>query len=552
MNRTRFISTLGPSCFDRKSVREMVKLGSTSFRINIAHVEPGYVTETRKLLKGIKVSGNIGPSIIVDLKGPEIRARFPGVKEFSIIGNKIYRVGEGGSADVILTPGDVISQLEEGDVILLSDGRIRMRVVSNDGNGVKVRARNSGVIRNNARVNIPDKELNLGAITERDEIFLREGIKEGVDFFALSFVQSAKNVEEFRGKIEELGGDQFIISKIETKTGLRNSDSICRVSDMIMVARGDLGVEMPLEEISVVQKNLIHRAHSYGIPSIVATQILESMIENETPTRAEINDISNAIFDGADILMLSEETAVGKNPIRAVQVLNSVTRYVESKVRDFPEPAEFLGNKIAYAVAKSAKILSSETEKDIVALTRSGSTVKMLSALRPYGKIFAITSNRRLLSRFYLYNDTYPIDIEIKGESVADITEEILASGLFEKGTMLIITSGEPYFPFGGTNDVRCVIVGDFIGRGYAAGPGCSGRVTYNPRGKGTIFISTKPGELIPEQMDGIIFSYRAPLSMMENLVKKGKTVVSSAIFRRMPEEGERITVDKHNGMIFH
>ncbi|MGC8645045.1 MAG: pyruvate kinase [Thermoplasmata archaeon] len=552
MNRTRFISTLGPSCFDRKSVEEMVKFGSTSFRINIAHVEPGYVTKTRKLLRGVTVDGKIGPSIIVDLKGPEIRAKFRGGKEFSVMANAIYTLGVGGSEDITLVPGSVISQLEEGDTILLSDGRVKMKVLAGKGEALKARARNSGTLRNNARVNIPDRELELGTITERDELFLNEGIKEGVEFFALSFVQSAKNVEEFRDRIEELGGDQFVISKIETRAGLRNADSICRVSDMIMVARGDLGVEMPLEEISIVQKNLIRRAHSYGIPSIVATQILESMIENEIPTRAEVNDISNAILDGADILMLSEETAVGKNPLKAVRVLYSVTRYVESRVTDYPEPEEFLGNRIAYAVAKSAKILSSETRKDIIALTKSGSTVKMLSALRPFGKIYALSNNSRLLSRLYLYNNTYPIDLKTKGNNVNEVTKEISDSGIFAKGTMLILTSGEPYFPFGGTNDVRCIIIGDFLGRGYVTGPGCSGKATYKHDGRGKIFVSLRPGDQIPKDVEAVIFSYRASMLLVDSLSKQGKTVVSSAILKRMPKEGESLTVDPLTGMIFH
>ncbi|MEM3313589.1 MAG: pyruvate kinase [Thermoplasmatales archaeon] len=551
MNRTRFISTLGPSCFNRKSVSEMVKFGSVSFRLNTAHIEPGYVTKTKKLLSGTTIDGKLKPSIIVDLKGPEIRAKFSPGEILSIVKNKTYKIGDDGPADIILNPGEVVSQLDEGDIVLLSDGRVKMKVTGRNGERLMVKALNSGKIRNNARVNIPDKELNLGMITERDEVFLKEGIKEKVEFFALSFVQSVKNVEEFREKVEEYGGNQFVISKIETRTGLRNADGICRASDMIMVARGDLGVELPWQEISIVQKGLIHKAHSYGIPSIVATQILESMVENEVPTRAEINDISNAILDGADILMLSEETAVGKHPLQAVRVLNSVTKYVESKLSDYPEPEEFQGNRIAYAVAKSAKILSSDIRKDIVALTRSGSTVKMLSALRPFGKIYVLSDNADLLRKLYLYNNAYPLDLKIKGKCIEEITDEIIGSGIFPKGTMLVLTSGEPYFPFGGTNDVRCIVVGDFIGRGFATGPFCAGKATYGRDKKGDIFISSKPDDSIPQQSKGVLFTYRPPLYKVDSLVRDGKTVVSSVIFRRSPNEGEFLNIDPHTGIIY-
>ncbi|MEM3362986.1 MAG: pyruvate kinase [Thermoplasmatales archaeon] len=551
MNRTRFIATLGPSCFNEGIISEMVKLSAVSFRLNTAHIEPGYITKTKKLLRNITIDGKIKPSIIVDLKGPEIRARFNSAGDFSVIKNKTYSLGYDKSQDISLNIRETISQLEEGDTILLSDGKVKMKVAKINGDKLLVKALNSGKIRNNARVNIPDKELNLGMITERDEVFLKEGIKEKVEFFALSFVQSVKNVEEFREKVEEYGGNQFVISKIETRTGLRNADGICRASDMIMVARGDLGVELPWQEISIVQKGLIHKAHSYGIPSIVATQILESMVENEVPTRAEINDISNAILDGADILMLSEETAVGKHPLQAVRVLNSVTKYVESKLSDYPEPEEFQGNRIAYAVAKSAKILSSDIRKDIVALTRSGSTVKMLSALRPFGKIYVLSDNADLLRKLYLYNNAYPLDLKIKGKCIEEITDEIIGSGIFPKGTMLVLTSGEPYFPFGGTNDVRCIVVGDFIGRGFATGPFCAGKATYGRDKKGDIFISSKPDDSIPQQSKGVLFTYRPPLYKVDSLVRDGKTVVSSVIFRRSPNEGEFLNIDPHTGIIY-
>ncbi|MEM0195889.1 MAG: pyruvate kinase, partial [Thermoplasmatales archaeon] len=183
MNRTRFIATLGPSCFNEGIISEMVKLSAVSFRLNTAHIEPGYITKTKKLLRNITIDGKIKPSIIVDLKGPEIRARFNSAGDFSVIKNKTYSLGYDKSQDISLNIRETISQLEEGDTILLSDGKVKMKVAKINGDKLLVKALNSGKIRNNARVNIPDKELNLGMITERDEVFLKEGIKEKVEFF---------------------------------------------------------------------------------------------------------------------------------------------------------------------------------------------------------------------------------------------------------------------------------------------------------------------------------------------------------------------------------
>jgi len=553
MNRVRFIATIGPSSLDEKIISGMVRAGAVSFRLNTAHIEVNYIKKVKRIVRNIKVDGTISPSIILDLKGPEVRATFKGKSELNLIRGKIYKVGSGGSkSDIILNAASVVGQLGKGDKILLSDGKIQMNVTDSKDDIVYAKAMNEGLLRNNARVNLPDKELNLGSLTERDKMFLNEGIKEDIEFFALSFVQSAKNVEEFREEILEKGGDQFVISKIETGSGVKNIDRICKSSDMIMVARGDLGVELPLEEISMIQKEIIRKAHSYGIPSIVATQMLESMVENDEPTRAEVNDISNAILDNADILMLSEETAIGKHPLEAVETLNKVTKYVESRLYDYPEPQEFIGNTIAYAVAKSAKNMSSEVKADIIALTRSGSTVKMLSALRPRGKIYAVSGNDRLIRKLYLYHNTYPLPLDIRGNSIEEITDGIINSGHFKKGELLIVTSGEPYFPFGGTNDVRYIIVGNFIGRGASFGPSATGRITRE-EGKGEILVVDRKSKLdLGARNKAFLFAYPIKFSLIENLISEGKTVVTSVVFKKRPREGESVIIDSRTGIIYN
>lgn len=552
MNRARFIATLGPSSLDTRIISGMVKYGVTSFRLNSAHISPDYVSKVKSLLKEVKVEDSISPSIILDLKGPEIRAILREDEPLSIVKGGEYLIGKG-KGDFSFSIESIMLELKENDTILLSDGRIKLKVTENLDGLIKVRCENDGEIRNRARVNLPNKELNLGTLTDRDEVFLKEGIKEQVEFFALSFVQNEKNLDEIRKRISEMGGDQFVISKIETTSGVKNVDRICRSSDMIMVARGDLGVELPLEEVSIVQKDLIRKAHSHGIPTIVATQMLESMIENETPTRAEVADISNALLDNADILMLSDETAIGKHPLEAVSNLYHITNYVESTITEYKEPREFFGNRIAYSVARSAKMLSNSVDADIVALTKSGSTVKMLSALRPRGKIFVLTPNKRLISKLYLYNNTYPLDLDISDELSDDTLEILIQSGRFRRGEILIATSGGPYFNFGGTNDVKFLLMGNFIGRGKPSGPALEGRVTNNPAGDGEILIVYQPAD-IPSKthFKGLVFTYPVRNSIIQEFTVQGKTVLSSTILKRRPEEGEIIFINPATGIIYN
>ena len=554
MNRARFIATLGPSSTDLKVISKMVEHGVTSFRLNTAHTEEDSVSRVTSLLRKVEITKGFNPSVILDLKGPEVRLRFRNNDHVDVVEKQQYSIGsEKYKCDFFFNISSIADNLKDGDIILVSDGKIRLRVKSNDGKSVLVIAESSGSIRNNARVNIPGKELDLGVLTERDRLFIRKGIEEVVEFFALSFVQNRKNVEELRKEIREFGGDQYVISKIETHSGVKNIDDICSVSDMIMVARGDLGVELPLEEISITQKRLIARSHSFGIPTIVATQMLESMIESESPTRAEVADISNALLDDADALLLSGETAIGKHPVEAIEYLDRITKYVESGIMEYPEASEFRGNRIAYSVAKAAKILSNDIGKDIVAMTRSGSTVRMLSALRPRGKIYVISQDRRLISRFYLYNNTYPLDLNIKSSKFEGIVDEIIHSNHFRRGELLVVTSGEHYFPFGGTNDVRFVLIGNFIGRGYPLGKGMEGKVTYDPLSDGELLICEKEtSEELLSRFQGIIFTFNPLNSVVEQLVWSNKSVLISTSLKRRPSEKEMIYVDPETGIIYN
>ncbi len=554
MNRARFISTLGPASFDYEKMEEMMTLGVATFRINTAHVEIDYISKVRKTIDEIKENNDteIIPSMLIDLKGPEIRMLTPLGENVQIIQDKEYQIYENGNENLVLNQKGILSTLSKGDTILVNDGRVTFSVLDNNEVYAKVLAINDGIIKNNSRVNIPGKILNLGSLTERDKEFINEGIKNEVEYFALSFVQESKNVDELREIIYEYGGDQFIISKIETSSGVNNIEGIIRSSDMIMIARGDLGVELPLKEVAVIQKRLIKKAHSFGVPSIVATQMLESMVNNETPTRAEVSDITNAILDNADILMLSEETAVGKYPVKAVEYLNDVVKFVESSIKDYETPDEFLGNKVAFSLAKSAKIISGDLESDILVMTKSGNTVKMLSALRPIGKIYVVTPNESLERKMSLFNNVYPIHISDYSGNYEDIIGRIKERGKFRKGKTFIVTSGEGYFIFGGTNDIRVEVVGEFVGRGYPNGESVEGKVTYDPNGEGDILISNSCEYLeLHKMFKGIIFNCNPTNSVISSLLKETKCVLKLVSMKHNLEEGDNIFIDSRTGIIY-
>ncbi|MGC8546807.1 MAG: pyruvate kinase [Thermoplasmata archaeon] len=554
MNRARFIATLGPASLFYEKMERMAELGVASFRINTAHIDKKYIGQAKKVLDEIneKRKNEMKSSLLVDLKGPEIRMSTKDANEVKISQGNIYEITDYGNTSLSINQKGILENLSRGDTILVNDGRVKFSIISNSDGILKVKSATDGSIRNNSRVNIPGKVLNLGSLTERDREFVEEGIKNDVEYFALSFVQELKNVEELRNIIVDYNGDQFIISKIETSSGLKNIEGIIKSSDMIMIARGDLGVELPLKEIAIIQKELIRKAHAYGVPSIVATQILESMVSNETPTRAEVSDITNAIIDNADILMLSEETAIGKYPVEAVEYLNDVVKFVESNIRDFQEPEEFLGNRIAFSLAKSAKIISRDIDSNILVMTRSGNTVKMLSSLRPTGKIFAVTPNMKLEKKLSLFNNVYPIHLEEYSGKYEDIIERVKKTKIFKKGETIVVTSGEGYFTFGGTNDIRVEIIGDFIGRGYSIGESISGKVTTDPNNMGDILIIDECKDVDTEmEYKGVIFTCNPNNTVVNSLLKHSRCVVKQASFREKIIDGDEIHIDARTGIIF-
>ncbi len=558
MPDTKIIATMGPASAHITVLEKMAKNGLSAVRINTAHAEPGYIASIKKMVDEVNKKLGTYIGVLVDLKGPELRTgEFPGGGFDVKAGSKYVLAPEGTKGDVFtINHPAILNSLSTNDLILMSDGRFRFRVVKSEGDSVTVKSLDSGKMRDRSRINVPGKYLDLGVLTERDMMFLREGIKENVEFFALSFVQKKENVEHLQKQIMMNGGDQLIVSKIETKSGLQNIKTISRVSDLVMVARGDLGVELPLEEVVVAQKKIIEESHKYGVPTIVATQMLESMVSSSSPTRAEVSDVTNAIMDNTDCLMLSEETAIGKFPVEAVEYLGKISSYVEEKVADFREPYEFLGNRVAYSIAKAAKVVAAEIEADgIVAFTKSGNTAKMISAVRPCVPIYTMVMDSHLGRKLNLFRGVRPVKIDGDDYQGNDLYETIMSAEKclkLRKGSRLVITSGAPNFLFGGTNDVMVSTFGKFLGRGYPVGKSFRGKVAGNHL-KGDILIVNDD---VSEPRDefkiyrGIIFTGKASHDVMDSLNAMGISVLYNTKIKEKISEGDQIFVDGYTGII--
>ncbi len=548
MGETKIIATVGPSSMNEKVLKKMSKNGLSVVRVNTAHANLDDVQKIKKFVYSINMEFNSHVGIMLDLKGPELRTI--DTENFQVKSNVIYYLTNKkiNDSSIVINKPEVLKFIKKNDIVLMSDGKVSFKVLENNDH-LKMVALNDAMLRNHARINIPGRYVDLGILTEKDIEFLKEGIRNDVDFFALSFVQSSENVKNLRKEIMEHGGNQSIISKIETKTGLENLESIVKVSDAIMVARGDLGVELPLEEIGIVQKNIIKVSHKYGVPTIVATQMLESMVNESSPTRAEISDVTNAILDNADAVMLSEETAIGKYPDLAVINMKKIIDYVESKIMDFPEPDEFLGNRIAFSIAKASKAIAKEIDADgILGFTNHGNTAKMLSAVRPGIPIYIGVKNESLSRKLSIYRGINAFILN--DNNFENALESLKKSYSIKKGSRLVVASGSPYFFLGGTNSVSAITIGEFLGRGYPVGKSFSGKITKSGKNGNILLVNKRIIDVDKKflKYKGIIFIEDVSPQIMDFLETNKISALYNTKLYKVPEEGEIVYIDGYTG----
>jgi len=478
MRKTKIVATLGPACNTLEAIKDLIRTGLNAARINFSHGDHKSHKKTIDALKEARQAMGANIPLILDTKGPEIR-----IKQFSVDsiqlsqGDKFTLTTEdiiGDETQVSITYSDLPSDVSIGSRILIDDGLVELVVEKIDGPRIECVALNGGELSNNKGVNVPDVAINLPSLTEKDIADIKFGIEQGFDFIAASFIRSANDVISIRKVLAENGGSRImIISKIENREGVDNIDSILEVSDGIMVARGDMGVEIPPQEVPFIQKRLIGKCNEKGKPVITATQMLESMIHNPRPTRAEVNDVANAIYDGSDAIMLSGETAKGKYPVEAVRMMAQIALTTEGAI-DYDEELQLrhrsflanITNSISYAACTTAVDLKASC---IVTVTESGFTTRMVSSFRPTPPILAVTTDAVTARQLNLtWGCISSIVSKITGddEVFEAARNESAKIGFAKDGDTVVIVAGVPIGIPGTTNTLKVQTIGDVITRG--------------------------------------------------------------------------------------
>lgn len=482
MRKTKIVCTLGPATNDVEIMKQLIQNGMDAARINFSHGTYETHAETIAKLKQAREELNAPIPLILDTKGPEIRVKTFKEDKVRLEEDATFtlttREVEGDVNIVSVTYADLPKDVHRGSRILIDDGLIELKVEDITETDVVCRVVNGGVVKSRKGVNLPGVEVNLPSLMEKDIEDLKFGVENGFDIVAASFIRSAEDVLKIRRVLEENGGGQMhIISKIENQQGVENIDKILEASDGIMVARGDLGVEIPPEEVPLVQKILIAKANRIGKPVITATQMLESMVHSPRPTRAEANDVANAIFDGSDAIMLSGETAAGAYPLEAVATMARIALKAESavdyaaKLANTTEPARVnITNAISMAACATAAELKTAA---ITTVTKSGFTARMISRYRPACPLIASTSDETVWRQMNLIWGCKPMLYtgELPRGGVFDTALEIaVKSGLLKNGDTVVSALGMPLGFSGATNTLRVDIVGDVLCKGKGVG----------------------------------------------------------------------------------
>jgi pyruvate kinase len=462
-NRTKIVCTIGPSSRPPEIMEALIKAGMDVARLNFSHGTPKqHLRDFRDIKKSARRLGRI-IGILQDLPGPKIRiGKFPN-REVELIPGKEFTLTTrrvlGNDTKVQISYKGLPNDVKKGTRIFLSDGNLELKVEKTSPSEVHCQVVTGGILKEQQGVNVPGVRLNVEAFTRRDRQYLLSGLKAGFDFVALSFVREAADVKRAKRTAASQGKDVFFIAKIEKHEALRNLDEIIEASDGVMVARGDLGIEIPLAEVPAAQKLIIERCNRLGKPVITATQILESMVEHPRPTRAEVTDIANAILEGSDALMLSAETACGSYPVEAVRVLNEVAVATESKPGQHQIPggeARSLHHQIADNLSLFAcEMASNLGAKVIAAPTRTGRTARLVSRFRPHAPIVALTANQRIQRELSLSFGVIPLKIR-KGLSFDRLLEQtkdsLKENGLVKAGDQVVFLAGSPHSQAGETN----------------------------------------------------------------------------------------------------
>ncbi len=459
-NRTKILATIGPACAETSTLKSMVNIGVNAFRVNLSHGDESSKRAAFKLIRESLTPDGCRPCILADLAGPKIRIKDVVPNLMLKEGDTVFITNEkpADQNHICVSSGFAFTSVNEGAQILINDGRVVLEVVKAvSENTIKCSVLFGGEVKNRKGVNFPGITLDVPTLTEQDKVDLKIALEGGADWIALSFVRSAEDRKEVDTLMASVGKTVPVMAKIEKWEALEDAESIIETFDAVMVARGDLGVEIPSEKVPSAQKNIIKTAHKMGKPVVIATQMLESMVDNPTPTRAEVSDIANAIYDGADALLVTGETAAGRYPEEVVRVLKKVILETEQSLAKSSQSLSIGQQKhtadaISHATCQVAEDLNI---RYILSMTHSGSTARMISRYRPPSEILALTpldETCRQLSivwgvKAFLVSNFEDLD------QIPDLCRNILKEHrLLSSGEKFVITGGVPMGAIGTTN----------------------------------------------------------------------------------------------------
>lgn len=458
--RTKIVCTIGPATNDVEILKKMILAGMNVARLNFSH---GSFADQEGFYNKIKqASAEVGlpVAILLDTQGPEIRTgkleenpvTLKAEETFTLVNDDII----GDNTKTSITYKDLYKDVEPGTTILIDDGKIELEVEKIEGKDIVCKVMNGGDLGNRKSINVPGRHINLPALKEKDINDLIDGCKYDFDYIAASFIRSANDVKAIRKVLDENGGEKIkIISKIESQEGIDNFDEILEVSDGIMVARGDMGVEIPMEEVPIVQKQLIKKCNTAGKIVITATQMLESMTTNPRPTRAEVSDVANAIFDLTGAVMLSGESAMGKYPVQCVETMSKIAHSIENQIsydkRIARRNLDFGNMDYKFYIHHSLSLTATQLgAKAIIAYTDAGNTPRIISSLLPTCPIIAVTTDEKTYRQLAIVADVIPLLINEKGEPrdiIEKGIEKAIELNLIQKGDVLAIAGGDKILP---------------------------------------------------------------------------------------------------------
>ena len=578
MKKTKIVCTIGPASESVETLVKLIEAGMNVCRLNFSHGDfEEHGARIKNIREASKITGKM-VAILLDTKGPEIRTHNMKDGKVEFTTGDVERISmtevEGDNTRFSVSYPELINDVNPGSHILLDDGLIDLEVTDIDraANEIVTVVKNSGTLKNKKGVNVPNVSINLPGITEKDAADIIFGIENDVDYIAASFVRRPSDVLEITEILEKHNATHIqIIPKIENQEGVDNIDEILKISDGLMVARGDLGVEIPTEDVPIVQKSLIRKCNELGKPVITATQMLDSMQKNPRPTRAEASDVANAIFDGTDAIMLSGETAAGDYPVEAVQTMNSIAIRTEEalvnqdafalKAYSKTDMTEAIGQSVGH----TARNLGIQT---IVAATESGHTARMISKYRPKSHILAITFSERQMRGLALSWGVYtqvaekPVSTDDMFNLATRVSQE---TGFAKEGDLIIITAGVPVGERGTTNLMKIQLIGSQLTSGHGFGrTSVIGKAVVAKNAEeananaiegGILVVPTTDKEYLPAieksaaivVEEGGLTSHAAVVGIAMSI----PVIVGAANATSLIKDDELITVDSRRGIIY-